>query len=286
MNDLDKKIKFAIHLLQSIPQDREIEVAYSTGKDSDVILQLAKEAGIPYRAIYKNTTIDRVGSIAHAKQVGAEIVNPQKSFFEIIRESGIPSRWLRFCCSHLKEYKILDRVIMGVRRSESTKRAKRYHEPEECRIYKDKSKVKAYYPILDWTNEDVERFIKERELKCHPWYYDEEGNFHVERRVGCMGCPLSGEKGLREQFTQYPKLLRLWIANAQIYLDNHSHVKTYENFDGDAYKWMFCRLFFSDKYREYKASVGVGIFPELKLDCKQFLEDYFKIDLTPPKFYR
>ena len=281
MTDYEKKIQFALKLLRSIPTDEgPVEVAYSTGKDSDVILQLAKEAGIPYRAIYKNTTIDRVGSIAHAKEMGVEIVRPKKSFFELVRENGIPSRWYRFCCSALKEYKILDRAIMGVRRSESVSRAKRYHEPEECRIYKDKSKVKAYYPILDWTNEDVERFIKERELKCHPWYYDEEGNFHVERRVGCMGCPLSGEKGLREQFSQYPKLLRLWIKNAQFYLDNHSDTNTAQLFEGNAHNQMFLRLFYPNKCADYKAFIGGGIFPELKVDCKAFLEDYFKIDLT------
>ena len=69
MNEkLKKKVDFAIKLLQSIPQDGDIEVSYSGGKDSDVILELAKMAGIPYRAIYKNTTIDPPGTIAHARK--------------------------------------------------------------------------------------------------------------------------------------------------------------------------------------------------------------------------
>ena len=62
-----KKVDFAIRLLRSIPQDNPIEVSYSGGKDSDVILELAKMSGIPYRAIYKNTTIDPPGTIAHCK---------------------------------------------------------------------------------------------------------------------------------------------------------------------------------------------------------------------------
>ena len=47
---LQKKIDRAIRLLQGVQNgyDGEIEVAYSGGKDSDVILQLAKEAGIRY----------------------------------------------------------------------------------------------------------------------------------------------------------------------------------------------------------------------------------------------
>ena len=84
MNEkLKKKVDFAIKLLQSIPQDGDIEVSYSGGKDSDVILELAKMAGIPYRAIYKNTTIDPPGTIAHAREMGAEVIHPQKTFFQL-----------------------------------------------------------------------------------------------------------------------------------------------------------------------------------------------------------
>ena len=47
---LQKKIDRSIRLLQSVQKryGGEIEIAYSGGKDSDVILQLAKEAGIRY----------------------------------------------------------------------------------------------------------------------------------------------------------------------------------------------------------------------------------------------
>ena len=168
---LQKKVDRAIRLLQSIPQDGDIEISYSSGKDSDVILELAKMAGIPYRAIYKNTTIDPPGTIAHAREVGAEVIYPQKTFFQLISEKGFPSRLSRWCCSVLKEYKVCDRAIQGIRRSESKKRAKRYKEPEMCRVYSAKEKVKVYLPILEWTDNDVAEFIKERNIKCHPLYY-------------------------------------------------------------------------------------------------------------------
>ena len=168
---LQKKVDRAIRLLQSIPQDGDIELSYSGGKDSDVILELTKMAGIPYRAIYKSTTIDPPGTIAHAREMGAEVVRPKKSFFQLISEKGLPSRLSRWCCSELKEYKICDRAILGIRRSESTKRAERYKEPEACRVYSAKEKVKQYFPILEWTDRDVEEFIKERGIKCHPLYY-------------------------------------------------------------------------------------------------------------------
>ena len=174
--ELQKKVDFAIRLLRSIPtDDSPVEISYSGGKDSDVILELAKMAGIPYRAIYKNTTIDPPGTIAHCKANGVEIMRPQKTFFELIREKGAPTRRARFCCEYLKEYRVLDRAVQGIRRSESVKRAKRYKEPEVCRTYPKGTKARIYLPILEWTNEDVAQFIAERGIKCHPLYYNSGG---------------------------------------------------------------------------------------------------------------
>lgn len=74
MDSYEKKVARAIRLLQNIPQDGPIEVSYSGGKDSDVILELAKMAGINYRAIYKNTTIDPPGTIKHCREMGVEVI--------------------------------------------------------------------------------------------------------------------------------------------------------------------------------------------------------------------
>lgn len=87
---LQKKIDQSIRLLQSVQKryDGEIELAYSGGKDSDVILQLAKEAGIRFRAIYKNTTIDPPGTIAHVKEMGVEIISLKKISFSLLQRKG------------------------------------------------------------------------------------------------------------------------------------------------------------------------------------------------------
>lgn len=259
MSDYQKKIDFAIKLLRSIPQDGEIELAYSGGKDSDVILELAKMSGIPFRAIYKNTTIDPPGTIAHCKSKGVEIRQPKRKFIDIIKHNGMPSRFMRSCCGYLKEYRILDRAIIGIRRVESKARADRYKEPEICRVYSNKEKARHYMPILEWTNEDIERFIKEREIKCHPLYYDEQGNFHVERRLGCMGCPLMSAKQRVEFFLENPKMLKLWIRNAQIWHDSHTSNKTSIRFNHDACNQMFQQLFFENNISEYQSITG-GVF--------------------------
>lgn len=186
--DLQKKIDCAIRLLQGIQNgyDGEIEVAYSGGKDSDVILQLAKEAGIRFRAIYRNTTIDPPGTIVHVERMGAEILRPKETYFQLVAKKGFPNRFSRFCCEKLKEYKVMDKCIMGVRKSESSKRNERYNEPTECRWYGRKTEanhVEAIYPILDWTDDDVLAFVEDRHLTLAPVYYTNRGGKSTYRNV-------------------------------------------------------------------------------------------------------
>jgi phosphoadenosine phosphosulfate reductase len=183
--NLQKKIDRAIRLLQGIQKlyDGEIEIAYSGGKDSDVILQLAKESGIKYRAIYKNTTIDSPGTLGHVREMGVEILRARFPFFHLVAQKGFPSRYSRFCCEKLKEYKVLNKSIIGVRKAESWKRNERYNEPTKCRYYgakKEENHVEQIYPILEWTDEDVRNFIIDRKLKLAPIYYNSGG---ANRRV-------------------------------------------------------------------------------------------------------
>ena len=242
--ELQKKIDQAIKLLRQIPlkEGECVEVSYSGGKDSDVILQLAKEAGIPYRAIYKNTTIDPAGTIKHAKEMGAEIIQPKESFYQIIKRKGFPTRRARFCCSELKEYKVLDKAIQGIRTSESAARAKRYQEPQICRFYgSKKNHVQVFLPILNWTDEDVAEFVADRQIKCHALYYD-NGVFNPKHRLGCMGCPMASDNGLKE-FVEHPKLVKAWIRAGQEYLDTHPHVGAHKKFN-NAYEMFVHNVFF------------------------------------------
>ena len=276
--ELQKKVDFAIKLLQSIPTDEgPIELSYSSGKDSDVILELAKMAGIPYRAIYKATTIDPPGTIAHAREMGAEVIRPKKTFFQLVSKSGFPSRFQRFCCSALKEYKICDRAIQGIRRSESRKRAEKYKEPEVCRVYSAKEKVKVYLPILEWTDQDVAEFIKERNIKCHPLYYSREGQFDVTKRLGCMGCPLASRNKRIQFFKENPKWLKAWIRAGQKRYTSEAYQngKAKHKFK-DAFETMGYMLF-CDNMDEFKEKTYT-LFGEF--DWKEFLQNEFNIDMS------
>lgn len=212
--DYKRKVDHAIKLLRAIPQDGPIEVSYSGGKDSDVILRLTQMSGVPYEAIYKNTTIDPPGTIAHCKENGVTILPPRMTFFQLVEKKGIPTRRARFCCEVLKEYKVYDRAIQGIRREESVRRRERYKEPEICRLYPHGEKARIYLPILEWTLEDVARFIEEQGIKCAPVYYDEDGRFHPERRLGCVGCPLKSDNG-KGDYVRYPKMLKQIIRGGR-----------------------------------------------------------------------
>ena len=275
-DELQRKVEQSIRLLQAVAKDEEVEVAYSGGKDSDVILELARMAGIKYRAIYRNTTIDPPGTIAHVKAQGVEILQPKKRFFELIADNGFPNRFMRFCCRYLKEYKVMDKCVMGVRKAESTKRAARYSEPTECRFYGSKKEhVEAIYPILDWSDQDVVDFITERGIKVHALYYREDGTIDPKRRLGCMCCPLAFYKKRIEQFKQHPNMVKAYIRNGQKFRDTHPDAKSIKTHP-TVYQ-QFVRDVFFERQQAFEQSQG-GLFAE-DIDYKKFLEDYFNIKL-------
>ena len=277
--ELEKKVRQSVSLIQKAVGDKVVEVAYSGGKDSDVILELTKMAGVKYRAIYRNTTIDPVWTVKHCKEKGCEIVRPKNgiTFFKLVEQIGFPNRHKRFCCKHLKEYKILDMVIIGVRKSESRKRAERYKEPIECRFYGSKKKhVQAIYPILDWSDDNVVEFIKERGIKCHPLYYDERGNFHVERRLGCVGCPLMSKNKRKQHFKENKGMLKAWLLwGGRSFM--RRKFKNKHLLFADVYEWLTFELFYDslDCFKNSKQS----IFSD-SIDYRKFLEDYFGVDLS------
>lgn len=272
---LQKKVRLAIKLLQAqaMSTNGPLELCYSGGKDSDVLLELATMAKIDFVPIYKNTTIDPPGTIKHCQDNGVNIMNPKKRFFQLIEQSGLPTRHVRFCCGYLKEYKIMGAAIIGVRKSESSKRAKRYKEPVICRLYNPRSwetRVHVVMPLLEWTDDDIKEFITARKIKCHPLYYDENGAFHVERRLGCIGCPLKSDNGLKD-FKKYPKFIPLWIKHLKRYRDSHSDTSSHKHFDDEFehfYYHIFCK-----KYDDFLKQKERG------LNAKQYLETYFNIQL-------
>lgn len=285
--DLQSKIKRAVLLLQSVAKgyDGDIEIAYSGGKDSDVILHLAQMAGIRYRVIYHNTTIDPPGTIQHALANGAEVIRPEHSFFQLIELMGLPNRFQRHCCRYLKEFKTLDKVEMGIRKAESIRRNKSYAEPTECRYYGAKieqNHVEAIYPILEWTDKDVVDFIEQEHINIHPLYRYKSGVIDPRRRLGCMCCPLVYYKKRLRAFKERPGMVRAYCRAAEKYRLSHPEVDTVRKY-ADVYQWFFREVFFNKQKKwelwfEANKTSAFGI-----TDYRRYLMDYFKIDLPEIK---
>ena len=276
--DLKDKIDNAIRILHLAEQaakqfDHPVELCYSGGKDSDVILHLAIQSGIDFRAIYKNTTIDPPGTIAHVKENNVEIVQPKKTFHELIAKKGLPSFRRRFCCDYLKEYKILEVQVLGVRRDEANKRKNLYKSFEGCRLYKNSKKnhVHQFYPIVDWSDKDVENYIKMNDLKLAKHYYKQNGTIDFHRRLGCIGCPLKSDRGLAE-LKIYPKFLKKRLEIVKEYYKTHQKQKLKNEYDA-----MICILFFKDYESFFLAKTGGFLGKDFGFDSKKKLEEIFNI---------
>jgi len=206
---LEEKIRISIGLLRLYEPgaltlwEQGFYLAFSGGKDSCVIKQLAVEAGVRFEARYSCTTIDPPELIRFIKKYHKTVKwnVPEISMMKRVESvKGLPTRQQRWCCSEYKEqggnglFKVL-----GVRISESTSRAKRWKE--FCR---NRNGGNILAPIIYWTDEDVWTFIRSRNLEyCE--LYDQGFT-----RLGCVGCPLSGHAGQKKEFARWPRYEANW----------------------------------------------------------------------------
>lgn len=280
-DELQQKVERAIRLLQSVPyhNDEPIEIAYSGGKDSDVILELARMAHIRYVAIYHNTTIDPPGTIRHARDNGVTVLRPDVPFFKLLQSKGLPSRCRRFCCSALKEKPIYYNVVIGIRRSESKARRDRYPEPIRCRVYSKQKNVRTQQilPILDWSDSDELEFIRERGIRLHPLYYREDGTIDIKRRLGCMCCPLQSKRKRIEEFKRYPLMLRQYVRNAAVFYDKHPD-SSVRKWAASVYEWVFADIMY-DTFADFRARCKDTLFPIAPTLAKVGMEKIFNVDL-------
>lgn len=123
-------------------------------------------------------------------------------------------------------------------------------------------------------DEDIKDFVDFYNVKCHPLYYDENGTFHPERRLGCMCCPLASTNKRIEMFKKYPSMVRFYISNGRIWLNNHQNTKTAKRFK-DVYEWFTYDLF---KKKLQTNNSENRLFND-EIDHKRFLENYFGIKL-------
>lgn len=208
---LAEKVTAAIGLLQLWEpmalqlSDRGYWLAYSGGKDSDVILELAKMAGVRYRPVYNVTTIDPPELVRYIRREHHEVefCRPKKSLLSMLAEDkscGPPTRLARWCCQKYKEQGGNGTAkVIGVRCAESARRAKLWKS-----VMPNHNGGIIVCPIAYWSERDVWAFHRLRNL-THCELYDE--GF---KRLGCIGCPLAGPKNQARDFARWPLFERNW----------------------------------------------------------------------------
>ena len=218
-------IRKAEKLALTMQPDFGFHVGFSGGKDSQVVLGLVKMAGVKYKAVYNVTTNDPADNVRFIKRHyhDVEFCVPERSYFQLIAKKGVPTMFSRWCCALYKETAGVGCVVLtGVRKEESRKRAEYDEvskwgrskdtkesvdldkmEENEFRCVNGKDKFMVY-PILEWTEDDVWTFIRERNLPINPCY-------NTHKRVGCVFCPFARPKEIRAYCETHPKLKAAFI---------------------------------------------------------------------------
>ncbi len=181
------------------PKDRPYWGAFSGGKDSCVIKELTRMAGVTAEWHYSVTTIDPPELVRFIKKCHPDVIRdkPPKSFFQAILTKGVPTRRKRWCCEMFKESRSPHgaRLILGVRAAESPRRAANW----QTFMRTWRRGTEAVSPILLWHDDDVWRFIRERGLAYCSLY--DEGR----QRIGCIGCPMSRHSRVID-FARWPRV--------------------------------------------------------------------------------
>ena len=219
--------------------EQPLIVTTSGGKDSDVCIQLALNAGIHFEVQHNLTTADAPETVYHVRDVFKRLEDKgikcsfnyptykgkRATMWNLIPQKLLPpTRIMRYCCSVLKEQSGKGRMITtGVRWDESVRRKKTratyelfanktenkilLNDNDDTRRLFENCQLKAkriVNPIIDWTNRDIWDYIHSEKISMNPLYscgFD---------RVGCIGCPMAGKKRNLE-FAKYPKYKENYI---------------------------------------------------------------------------
>lgn len=197
------KVEVAISLLQAWEPPEGYYLAFSGGKDSVAIYDLAVKAGVKFDAHYCVSPIDPSQIHKFIKEYYPDVIWDfhARGFWKLVDKNGLPMIRQRWCCRIIKEAGGENRVLVtGARRAEGGIRR------NQCYVEIGRSKKankKFIRPILDFDNYDIWQYIRENNLPyCN--LYDE--GF---KRLGCVLCPFSSDK--ERDIKYFPKIANLWL---------------------------------------------------------------------------
>ena len=212
-------VKISIDRLKAFEPSEGYYLAFSGGKDSQVVYHLAKEAGVKFDAHYNITGIDPPELVYFIRKNYPDVLRDiyKESIFKMIPKRGLPTRLSRYCCSVLKEHGGEGRIcVTGVRWEESSQRKSRKpfeiftEKKVDRKLFNDNDNDRRLFencmqkgkrmvnPIIDWSLGDVWQYLNSRNIE-HCILYDQGYS-----RLGCIGCPMAGNR--KEEFMKNPKI--------------------------------------------------------------------------------
>jgi phosphoadenosine phosphosulfate reductase len=266
MNKIDLAIQ-TIKKAESLAlkyQDYGFHLAFSGGKDSQVIYELAKMAGVKFRPVMQVTTLDPPELMKFVRKNYPDVIMERHeiNFYKlIVKKKSLPTRMIRYCCQHLKEQSGAGTVtIIGIRRAESNKRAKRNELEISGRKYSNtldqfnidnkdqvlcingKDKI-LLSPIINWTNSDVWNFIRNNKLEYCELY--DRGY----QRIGCMFCPMASVRSKRRDRRNYPGVEKTIKQSIKQLCDNSDYGMSLNNDVDEIFNWWIS----NDSQKVYKS---------------------------------
>lgn len=197
----------------------KVGVAFSGGKDSEVVLYLARQINPSVPVVFNNTGVEYSETVSFVQELSDQwhlnltVTTPEKIFWQCIEEYGFPEQSKRHssnrCCYWLKKkpMRLFLRdsswlgYMAGITASESWTRM--FNARDKGTRFHDKNwNVWKIYPILWWTEPEVRAFIEREKLALNPLYGK------GVKRIGCVPCTAYTDWE-REMALLNPKLYRL-----------------------------------------------------------------------------
>lgn len=238
------KVQTAIDRLRAFePKDRPYWLAFSGGKDSCVILELAKMAGVKFEAHYNVTSVDPPELVRFVKKVHPEVsfdIPHDKdgkpiSMWTLLKKNTMPpTRVARYCCKELKESCGKGTItITGVRWAESNnrrvnqgaitiadKKAELIPEVQAANFTQTQKGGVVLNDDNDEARRAVEVCFRTRKTLVNPiidwsdddvWEFIHKNNVPYcelydkgKKRLGCIGCPMNTATR-KQELDEYPK---------------------------------------------------------------------------------
>lgn len=195
------KVETAIARIKNYCTGKKTLVAFSGGKDSQCCYHLAKMAGVDFHAQYSITRFEPPELMRFIRETYPDVTFRRAYKMSLVKEielNGLPSRWMRWCCTAKhKKTDGYDIAIIGIRWAESARRRMRWSS------FGRKEDGSWYVcPICDWTDADVWEFLNTKNIQYCRLY--DEGY----KRIGCVCCPLSPNNNWKD-ILRYPKFVAM-----------------------------------------------------------------------------